>query len=224
MKGNIKMRKVFFMGNSNSEVYENGSGKEAAGRIPRQSKVSMAVLAAVMLLPVGQAYAYNYASGGSTGTSVASSAGSATSGGVSPATAGSDGSLNNEAFGISSTANGGAAVSIGNAATATGANATSVGGSSNAAGANAVAYGGGANANGANTTALGAQASANGANSIAIGSTSSATGVGSIAAGANAIANGGGWLVRDCGRQWSGRDDVRCGERVADCDWRCVQG
>lgn len=169
--------------------------EDEAGRSPRRSKPSLAVLAALMLLPIAQAHADNFAFGGESGATSATvggavSAPTANTGGVNPAVAGADGTSQNEAFGINVSANGGAAVAVGDTVTANGRNATSVGSNSVASGANTVAYGGSSSAVGPNATSIGAQTTASAQAAVALGWSATAGGINSTAVGAAAKSSG----------------------------------
>jgi putative transposase len=127
------------------------------------------LLLVLLCVPAGVAYADNYASGGSNGTSVDVVSSSASTGGSHPAVAGSDGTGFNEAFGLMATANGGNATALGDNATANGLNAAAFGRAASASAGNAVAYGGNATASGADAAAIGGTAQATGEGAVALG-------------------------------------------------------
>ncbi|MFM0491720.1 adhesin, partial [Paraburkholderia graminis] len=101
----------------------NKSRYEVAGT-PLKSKLSLAVLTALMLLPATQAYADNLAVGGENAGQTATVGGAtapvASTGGVFPAVAGADGTSQNTAVGINVSAQGGAATALGDTVTANG--------------------------------------------------------------------------------------------------------
>ncbi|WP_431819371.1 YadA family autotransporter adhesin [Burkholderia sp. F1] len=186
------------------------------GLLPRRSKSSLAVLAALMLLPMAQAHADNFAFGSETPTTTvtlggAASAPPASTGGSAGVSTGADGTSQNQAYGLVSTASGGAALSIGDTVSATGRNATSVGSNSVATGANAVSLGGASVANGGNATALGAQARASGQNTIAIGGQATASGEGVIAIGTGAQATVSGSVALGQNATANGQNGVAVG-------------
>src|SRR5471032_2430186 len=97
---------------------EPGQAEMGQCASPVKSKVSLAVLTALMLLPVGQAYADNFAVGGQNAglnetIGGAAAAPTATTGGIFPAVAGADGSSQNTAVGVNVSAQGGAATALG---------------------------------------------------------------------------------------------------------------
>ncbi|RKP45251.1 YadA family autotransporter adhesin [Trinickia fusca] len=150
----------------------------------RLSAISIAVIS----IASSNAHADNFAFGSETPTTTvtiggAAAAPAATTGGGVPATAGSDGTSQNQAYGLISSAKGGAALSIGDTVQAAGRNATSVGSNSNAVGNNSVSFGGAANSTGVGSSAIGASATATANNSVALGAASVADRVNSVSVG-----------------------------------------